>query len=388
MRNKTVHGAEEAPADNKEDKMESCQSKRTYLRRCLPPLLIAAAFWFVASDVRATHTDITEPEDVRNTKHNLTINPDVKATGTTEICVFCHTPHGANPATVGLAPLWNRNIPIDTSYGVYSSPNFDASGIDAGRPKGVSLACLSCHDGTIAVDALINAPGSGGFTEANSAAGGNVSITAIDFTASGIIEASPNSSQREGFRDSSDQNTDTCSPYCGGVHDTLTGGLGAEGAQPFPNLGTTLNDDHPVGMQVPAAGFDAETHVSEDPQFSLIGANSTLDGHADDGKSVKYITKNGVVQADKRDRLRAYPSTGVSGAFYIECASCHNPHTPRVSFLRLPSALKKDDGSYFIPSSGSDLIPAYWSSTDNAAGLSWAERPNSGSAICLSCHQK
>jgi hypothetical protein len=304
-----------------------------------------------------------------------------------------------------LAPLWNRNIPLSSSYTPYGSPNFDASGIDPGKPKGVSLACLSCHDGTIAVDALINAPGSGGFEVLNrTAAGGGVSIGAISFTSGGIIDPDSTFAGTDTtFRNSTDQNTiglnpcpgnpcNAASPYAGGIHDTVTGGLGLESATPFPNLDINLSDDHPIGMQVPATGFDAEGGPSQDPQFKLIGDNSTMDGHADDGKNVKYITKNpaNTVATDKRDRLRAYPSTGVAGAFYIECASCHNPHTPRVSFLRLPSSLKQSDGSYINILTPLDAIPATWSDVDGAGGanLLWAQKPNSGSAICLSCHQK
>ena len=43
-------------------------------------------------------------------------------------------------------------------YTPYSSTTMDTS---VGQPDGISLACLSCHDGTIAVDSIANAPGSG-----------------------------------------------------------------------------------------------------------------------------------------------------------------------------------------------------------------------------------
>ena len=120
-----------------------------------------------------------ETEDVRNTLHNLgdTIsdgaggnfnNPNiVSVEAAREVCVFCHTPHGANPDAPGAAPLWNRQVNISgAGYTMYNSPNFDSAPATAGnpgKPQGVSLACLSCHDGTFAVDALVNASGSGGF---------------------------------------------------------------------------------------------------------------------------------------------------------------------------------------------------------------------------------
>ncbi|MCU7852062.1 MAG: cytochrome c3 family protein [Candidatus Thiodiazotropha sp. (ex Monitilora ramsayi)] len=39
---------------------------------------------------------------------------------------------------------------------MYSSPSLDMT--IAGSPAGVSLACLSCHDGTVAADQLLNYP--------------------------------------------------------------------------------------------------------------------------------------------------------------------------------------------------------------------------------------
>lgn len=77
-----------------------------------------------------------------------------KTSNTAEVCVFCHTPHGGNNNG---APLWNRTTSA-TVYTMYN--NTFSSTIDmtvAGSPQGVSAACLSCHDGTIGFDVLINA---------------------------------------------------------------------------------------------------------------------------------------------------------------------------------------------------------------------------------------
>ncbi len=64
------------------------------------------------------------------------------------ICIFCHTPHGADTTVVG-APLWNHQV-TQKVFQVYNSPSLDAT---VGQPSGVSRLCLSCHDGTVAVDA-------------------------------------------------------------------------------------------------------------------------------------------------------------------------------------------------------------------------------------------
>ncbi|MFQ5747763.1 MAG: cytochrome c3 family protein, partial [Gemmatimonadota bacterium] len=66
---------------------------------------------------------------------------------TGEICVVCHTPHNAD-ATVSNAPLWNHQV-TGSTFTVYSSPTLDAT---VGQPGGSSKLCLSCHDGTVALD--------------------------------------------------------------------------------------------------------------------------------------------------------------------------------------------------------------------------------------------
>jgi predicted CXXCH cytochrome family protein len=84
-------------------------------------------------------------------KHNLSVTGPgpVKATTVTEICVFCHTPHNANPAV----PLWNQTLSAAGNYKGYASTTLVAS---VGVPTGSSKLCLSCHDGTIAIGSTIN----------------------------------------------------------------------------------------------------------------------------------------------------------------------------------------------------------------------------------------
>ncbi|NOX43970.1 MAG: hypothetical protein GXP19_09600 [Gammaproteobacteria bacterium] len=69
--------------------------------------------------------------DVANTKHNFsaTLIPDlpagqsrtVVATSESQICIFCHTPHGAAKAP---GPLWNRSL-SDATYDAYGSGSHD-----------------------------------------------------------------------------------------------------------------------------------------------------------------------------------------------------------------------------------------------------------------------
>ncbi|MCK5516593.1 MAG: cytochrome C [Desulfobulbaceae bacterium] len=65
-----------------------------------------------------------------------------------QICLPCHAPHdGVNVAN---APLWNHELSTAT-YTLYSSPTLDAV---PGQPGGASKLCLSCHDGTVAIDSF------------------------------------------------------------------------------------------------------------------------------------------------------------------------------------------------------------------------------------------
>jgi predicted CXXCH cytochrome family protein len=93
---------------------------------------------------------------VGNTKHNLSISGPgpAKATQETEVCKFCHTPHNASPAY----PLWNHELSQVQNYTTYWSPTLRSYSSAAEAPPidGFSKLCLSCHDGTVALGALIS----------------------------------------------------------------------------------------------------------------------------------------------------------------------------------------------------------------------------------------
>ena len=67
---------------------------------------------------------------------------------TSEICIVCHTPHNAN-TSVADAPLWNHQLSAVASYTMYASGTMQSV---AGQPDGSSKLCLSCHDGTVAME--------------------------------------------------------------------------------------------------------------------------------------------------------------------------------------------------------------------------------------------
>jgi len=70
-----------------------------------------------------------------------------------EMCNVCHTPHNAQ--VLPDAPLWNH-ANTTTVFTLYTSSTLDSV---PAQPAGSSMMCLSCHDGTVNVNAYGSAPG-------------------------------------------------------------------------------------------------------------------------------------------------------------------------------------------------------------------------------------
>lgn len=87
-----------------------------------------------------------------------------------EICVVCHTPHSAD-TSVSAAPLWDHTV-TSTTFTMYDSPTLDATPSNSGQPGGVSRLCLSCHDGTVAIDSFGGATGTNFITNQAKLIGG------------------------------------------------------------------------------------------------------------------------------------------------------------------------------------------------------------------------
>jgi hypothetical protein len=66
------------------------------------------------------------------------------------VCSPCHQAH--NTAAVQSVPLWVHATSGNT-FTPYTSPQMNAV---VGQPSGPSLACLSCHDGSLAINQKIN----------------------------------------------------------------------------------------------------------------------------------------------------------------------------------------------------------------------------------------
>jgi predicted CXXCH cytochrome family protein len=237
---------------------------------------------------------------VFNTKHNLGatgLNAASNYTGTREICVFCHTPHGGD-GTAG-APIWNRHIDPRgfVTYDQMGTTTLDATVEPVGS---VSLACLSCHDGTQAMDAMLNEPGSG--------------------------RDVPGFSQGRWI----------------GQASTVEGRIGPPGV--VTNLGKDLSNDHPIGIQYAGGGYSLSNPAGPSYDKDFNPASSEIMGTS----RVWWVnTPGGTAEFEKSD-MKLYTRVGTkSGAYvgepqpYVECASCHDPHVDyNPTFLRI-----KPDGS-------------------------------------------
>ena len=97
----------------------------------------------------ASQAAVTGPGIV-NCGHNFADAVENPWNTTGEICLPCHAPHGNINKTIGFQTvLWNHSVPTNT-YQVYSNP--DSMDAVVGQPSGATKLCLSCHDGTVALD--------------------------------------------------------------------------------------------------------------------------------------------------------------------------------------------------------------------------------------------
>ena len=210
---------------------------------------------------------------------------------TDEICVFCHTPHGAQNMAVVNAPLWNR-LAGTATYILYKTGTMQ--GTTSLSNGNMSLACLSCHDGTQAMDSMINKPGSSGFKTSGSRIGGNWY-----------------------------SGTDLAVPGSGGLGDGFIDTVPSVGTHDNEVLlGTDLSNDHPIGMAY-CGGGQATT--------------GSLGGCADQDFNPQMSGANGSfwvgTSSTQKENMRTYGTSPATAT--VECGSCHDPHSSvNRTFLR------------------------------------------------------
>ncbi len=119
-------------------------------------------FKLLAATVVAGLFATTSQAGIVGSKHDFSSNA---FQGKVQICVPCHAPHGANNAAKGnngSGPLWNHAVG-DTSR-TYVFTAYDSAGVGTVE-TGIKLdpntmLCMSCHDGTIALDSFGGVTGS------------------------------------------------------------------------------------------------------------------------------------------------------------------------------------------------------------------------------------
>lgn len=237
---------------------------------------------------------------VKDTKHNMN---NVFGTGTiqdNQVCLPCHAPHNQPDRTLGA--LWNHVMPTD-GYTLWDG----AEGLDETSKK-----CLSCHDGTVAVDSY------GGYSFGNG-----------DLTKGALTKS-------------------TFGPTTG------THTLGASQGDALGNTSTAafvignnqdLTHDHPVGVIYPAS-LDAVTGaIVVDASGVNAGNNKPGSGFTSPSLWTRtgYTNSSGVVVPYVKPDGSA-GGTVAGGGFHLEggnvagvgvvgCGSCHTPHSATYNFL-------------------------------------------------------
>lgn len=79
---------------------------------------------------------------IQGSKHDFS-NKSWNSSG--EVCAPCHTPHHADAT---FKPLWSHQT-TTANFRLYSSSSLKQT---PEQPRQISLQCLSCHDGTVALD--------------------------------------------------------------------------------------------------------------------------------------------------------------------------------------------------------------------------------------------
>ncbi len=327
---------------------------KRFSRLLLFTLLASSLTLFSADSVPAIGIADYAPGDAANgiaaTRHNLGAGGHVLHTNaTTEICIFCHTPHHGKSN----APLWNRvNNATYTAYG----STIAGTQINNADVGGATLACLSCHDGVTQFDVLVNAPGKGN--------------NGVDTTAPLNMNWKFQMANNPGFKNSQWDHFDTStSGPCYICHVSLFGG-----GNPADRLsvGTDLTNDHPVSVvyhEDRASLRSINTVIASiDLTSGLASSASTstnlnqnlwaINGYIDNGTAtIANLLRNGKV----------------------ECSSCHDPHFKNLSWDEVERTW---DETWCASAGGviADVCPD---------GL-FLRRigGNSGSGVCRTCHNK
>jgi predicted CXXCH cytochrome family protein len=250
--------------------------------------IIAAAMvvaYGTTSHAQFTATIAGGPHDLSN--GSAVRNADATVNGQT--CVFCHVPHSGSTNL----PLWNRSNPSGAAYQVDKSSTSAAVATAAGVASGISGACLSCHDGTIAMDVVTNV---NGLPFGTAPTNGNVAFT-------------PGPNRKAVYANGT-----------GGTANVMSGGL--------PFLGSDLRNDHPVAVVY-------QTALTADPghytPVTQVGARIYINGSGGPLPLFGGAANNATVECASCHDAHNNSLNGTNGGFLRQantgsqmCRACHN----------------------------------------------------------------
>lgn len=328
------------------------------MKRLTLGVLALAASLLLAADFSQAASVSSYPagalaNGVATSRHNLgSLGRVIRSTGTTEICVFCHTPHHANQ-TNGLAPLWNRGTQTPGSYTAYGTT---LGGSTISTVGGASLACLSCHDGVTTFDTLVNAPGKGGINP-----GGFDLNWKFDMPSSqpGLT---PNT-----FIDH------FSAPSCLPCHNHSAADLGGQISRFI--IGQDLTNDHPVSVPYTVG------RASLRPTNTLI---SGIDLTSNLAASAPTAFGGNLAQNRWAIKGRISDTATIADLLRggnVECSSCHDPHFRNLSW-------DEAEPTWVDPA----VNVTNWcnNNPEECSDGNFLRRVggNTGSGLCRTCHEK
>jgi len=292
-------------------------------------------------------------------RHNLGAFGRVLKTGaTTQVCVFCHTPHHSN---TGANPLWNRSLANSTNYIAYGT-TIAGTVINQADLGGATLACLSCHDGATTFDSLVNAPGKGGVVAGGTDLNWGFDMPGFAFNATGFDhfgnKTAPNS-------------------LCLACHGS-TPLFGTSDLVQSLSLDFDLSNDHPVSVP-----YSAGSKASLRPVNTVIG---TIDLSAGLNNTTSFFATN--ISQNRWAVSGFISSTATISSLLrndkVECSSCHDPHFRNLSYDEV-------DSTYLYANKPpGPSIPQSWCSGEDCVDGLFLRRVggNTGSGVCRTCHNK
>ncbi len=368
--------------------------------------------------------EMAQGDSIRFSKHDLSSSggQEIKASGLDQVCIFCHTPHNAR---ADIPYLWNRSAQSST-YIPYTSTTMKAPAgqIGAnGQPTGASKLCLSCHDGTIALGAVLFSesppiPFSGAttlgsrstslgtdlsddhpvsFDYQSSITEGNTELvptSAVAFASSSLVKLDsfgqlqctachdPHDDAFGKFLVMSNHGSALCitchtkNGWSASTHATSSGIYTGTGTNPFP-LPTPSNPSPPATVADNACGNCHKPHTTGIHQRLLKQVNeedNCLACH-----SGQVATQSNI--ANELNKIYRHPVADYLGVHdahedytapvnkHVECEDCHNPHQVNSTTATTPLVSGKNKGVQGITASGAK--------TTNASNLY---------EICFKCH--